>query len=204
MESLLQRLDRATADLVERANRSIVQVRNARGGAGAGSIWHADGLVITNAHVVHEEHPTVVLSDGRDFSATVLARSKTLDIAALSIDAEGLTAIPVGNSLDAKPGQWVMAIGHPWGMLNAATAGVVIGLESESADGNKSEKSGKHWLAVNLPLRPGNSGGPLIDAEGQLIGMSTMMNGPEVGMAVPAHEIKRFLDEEVRAAKVAA
>jgi S1-C subfamily serine protease len=97
-----------------------------------------------------------------------------------------------------------MAIGHPWGMLNAATAGVVIGLESESANPDKSEKSGKQWLAVNLPLLPGNSGGPLIDAEGQFIGMSTMMNGPEVGMAVPAHEIKRFLDEEVHAAKVAA
>jgi len=89
MESLLQRLDRATADLVERANRSIVQVRNARGGAGAGSVWHADGLVITNAHVVHEEHPTVVLSDGREFSATVLARSKTLDIAASPLTQRG-------------------------------------------------------------------------------------------------------------------
>lgn len=195
MGSLLEQLDLEMGELVSKANQSIVQVRNSRGGAGAGSVWHSDGLVITNAHVVHDDSPTVVLSDGREFSARVLARSKKNDVAALSIDAEGLTAIPVGNSLDAEAGQWVMAIGHPWGMVNAATAGVIIGLESESADGD-----GKQWLAVNLPLRPGNSGGPLIDSEGRLIGINTMMNGPDVGMAVPVHEIKRFLDQEVKAA----
>lgn len=197
MTTLLQKLDREMGELVDVASRSIVQIRNSRGGSGAGSVWQSDGLIITNAHVVHDEEPTVVLSDGREFTARVLARSRTLDVAALSIDAHGLPAIPVGNSLDVEAGQWVMAIGHPWGLVNATTAGVVIGLESESPG----ESGGsKQWLAVNLSLRPGNSGGPLIDSEGRLIGINTMMNGPHVGMAVPVHEIKQFLSREVEAA----
>ena len=131
----------------------------------------------------------------------MLARSKTHDVAALSIDAHDLASIPIGNSLDVETGQWVMAIGHPWGMVNAATAGVVIGLESESPEENPDEDGDgqiKQWLAVNLPLRPGNSGGPLIDTEGRLIGINTMMNGPDIGMAVPVHEVKRFLDRELK------
>lgn len=198
MGSLLQQLDLEMGELVDSASRSIVQVRNSGGGAGAGSVWHSDGLIITNAHVVHGDNPTVVLSDGREFPASVVARSEAHDIAALSIDAQGLTSMPIGNSQDVEAGQWVMAIGHPWGRVNAATAGVIIGLESESPN---SEDPSKQWLAVNLPLRPGNSGGPLIDAEGRLIGINTMMNGPDVGMAVPVHEIKRFLDREVKAVK---
>lgn len=197
MTSLLQQLDRAVGELVERAGKSIVQVRNSKGGAGAGSVWHSDGLIITNAHVVHDDSPTVVLSDGREFSARLVARSETLDVAALSIDAQGLASMPIGNSLGVEAGQWVMAIGHPWGLVNAATAGVVIGLESESqTDGNDA----KQWLAVNLSLRPGNSGGPLIDAEGRLIGINTMINGPNVGMAIPVHAVKRFLDQQLEAA----
>lgn len=195
MESLLQQLDREMGELVERASKSIVQVRNSQGGAGAGSVWHSDGLIITNAHVVHEDSPTVVLNDGREFPARVVARSETHDVAALSIDAQGLEAMPIGNSLDVDAGQWVVAIGHPWGMVNAATAGVLIGLESESRSGGDPSKQ---WSAVNLPLRPGNSGGPLIDAEGRLIGINTMMNGPDIGMAVPVHEVKRFLDQELK------
>ncbi|MCH8868989.1 MAG: trypsin-like peptidase domain-containing protein [Chloroflexi bacterium] len=199
MGSVLLQLDREMGELVEGASKSLVQVRNSRGGAGAGSVWQANGLVITNAHVIHDERPTVVLSDGREFSARVLARSKTHDIAALSIDAHDLASIPIGNSLDVEAGQWVMAIGHPWGMVNAATAGVIIGLESEFPDGGPGEhKEGKQWLAVNLPLRPGNSGGPLIDTEGRLIGINTMMSGPDIGMAVPVHEVKRFLDRELK------
>jgi serine protease Do len=84
----------------------------------------------------------------------------------------------------------VVALGHPWGVVGAAAAGVVIGIGSWWPE---APKAGREWIVAGMRLRPGNSGGPLLDAEGQLVGMNTMISGPEVGMAVPVHVVKRFL-----------
>ena len=92
-------------------------------------------------------------------------------------------------------------MGHPWGVRSAATAGVVIGLGTQWPD---TPHDGRELIAVNLPLRPGNSGGPLIDVHGRLVGINTMLTGPEVGLAVPVHVAKAFLKEAVGSRMAAA
>ena len=184
MPTLLQRLNDRFGDVAESVWPSLVKL-NAGGGGGAGTIWHPDGLVITNAHVVQRGPLQVVLADGRRFPARLIAQDERLDVAALSIDASGLPTIPLGESTALRPGQLVMAAGHPWGVEGAVATGVVIGT------GDPPDR--RELLAVSLSLRPGNSGGPLTDAQGRLVGINAMVTGPEVGLAVPVHVVKRFL-----------
>ena len=126
-------------------------------------------------------------------AARVVALSKEHDLAALAVDAHDLPAISIGDSRSVKPGAGVLAVGHPWGQVGAVTYGIAIGLETH-------DNSEREWLAVNMQLRPGNSGGPLLDCEGRLIGINTIMSGPNVGLAVPAHVAKAFLKTELKAA----
>ncbi len=192
-KSVLDEVSSEMASVVEVASRSVVQVMDDGGGRGAGTVWHEDGLILTNAHVLRDRALRVSLEDGRVLTARVLAVSKEHDLAALTVDAHDLPAISVGDSRSVKPGEFVLAIGHPWGQVGAATSGIAIGLESH-------DDSGREWLAVNMRLRPGNSGGPLLDSEGRLIGINTIMSGPNVGLAVPSHVAKAFLTRELEAA----
>ncbi len=196
MDTFVQALNDSLAGVVMQVRRSLVQITNGRGGAGAGTIWHRDGLIVTNAHVIagHGEL-FVTLHNGESYRAQVLAQEPGLDLAALSIAAEDLPVIEPGDSQQLKAGQWVMALGHPFGVLNAATGGVVIGMGRQLGD--IEFRNGVDWLAVNLKLRPGHSGGPLVDAQGRLIGVNTIMNGPEVGVAIPVHVVKAFLKEHL-------
>ncbi len=193
MIDLLQQFNVEMASLAEAAQHSLVQITNGRGGAGAGTIWHPDGLIVTNAHVIAGRHSLrVTLSDGRQFPARLLAQDTDRDVAALSIDASDLPTIAPGDSKRLRPGQWVLAVGHPWGVTGAVTAGIVIGAGAEWPE---MPPSGQDWIVVSLRVRPGNSGGPLIDVGGRLIGINTLMTGPNVGVAVPAHVVKSFLRE---------
>jgi serine protease Do len=182
-------LNHELSSVAEQAHRSLVTISNGRRGAGAGTIWHPDGLILTNAHVVQLHSPRITLPDGRSFAGRVLAHDPKLDLAALTVDASDLPTIELGHSKQLRPGDWVLAMGHPWGVTAAATAGVVIGL------GPPLEMSmpGRELIHVGLHLRPGHSGGPLMDIQGRLVGINTMMAGPDVGLAVPVHVVKAFL-----------
>ena len=199
--NLLQQFSDDLATVGEGVLRSLVQVCNGRRGAGAGTIWHADGLIMTNAHVVDGvlrgrasagNALTVRLPDGRELPARVLARDTEHDLAALRVEADHLPTIPLGDSRQVQPGQFVLCLGFPWGVTGGATSGVVIGAGAalpEVADPTR------EWIAASLHLRPGHSGGPMVDAQGRLIGINTMMNGPDVGVAVPVHVAKAFLQQ---------
>lgn len=190
MSNVWQQLNGDMSGVVADVQRSLVQISNGRGGAGAGTIWHADGLIITNAHVVAGHQALkVTLPDGRTLPARVLATDSSRDLAALSVEASDLPTITVGDSRQLRPGQWVVAVGHPWGVPGAATAGIVIdtGAPPEMPGGRG------EFVQVGLHLRPGHSGGPLVDVEGRLVGLNTMITGPEVGLAIPVHAIKTFL-----------
>ena len=169
------------AAIVEPLRRSTVQIRAGRRGIGSGVIWRSDGLIVTNDHVVHEPNPTVALLDGRTFSATIKARNKQRDLAALQIHATNLPAMTIADSNHLRVGELVFAVGNPGGTVGAVTAGIVHTLESNPA-----------WIQADVRLAPGNSGGALANVQGQLIGINTMIvNGK--GLAIPSKTVEQFL-----------
>ncbi len=197
MTSMLQEFNAESALLAERVHRSLVRVESGRWGAGAGTIWHSEGLILTNSHVARSRRLRVSLPDGRRAAGRLLARSREFDLAALTVELTDLPTIELGDSATLQPGHWVMAFGHPWGVEGAATAGVVIGQGGQLLE---RPGFGRDWLAVGLHYRPGHSGGPLVDALGRLVGINTVMVGPDVGLAVPVHEVKRFLKHSMQRA----
>lgn len=189
--SLLQQLNDEMAVVVAQVRRSLVKISRDGGGVGSGTIWHPDGLILTNAHVVQGRPDTlkVSLPDGLTLPAHLLALDEKHDLAALSVKTTGLPTIELGDSKSLRPGEWVLGVGHPWGVTGAVTAGAIIDV------GERLEGGWPHGelLQVGLHLRPGHSGGPLVDVHGRLVGISTMINGPDVGLAIPLHVVKRFL-----------
>ncbi|MFQ3568529.1 MAG: trypsin-like peptidase domain-containing protein [Aggregatilineales bacterium] len=196
MASLLQSLNAELSGAIASARNSVVQVRDRWSGAGAGTIWHPDGLIVTNAHVARRGPFEVVLSNGHVFPAHLIARDEMRDLAALAVQAHNLPTIQPGNVRALQPGQWVFAIGHPWGIANAATGGIIIGFGSHLPERPAGRQD---WIVVDLHLRPGNSGGPLVDTAGQLIGVNTMITGPNVGIAVSVETVKLFLRQSLNA-----
>jgi len=190
--AILANLNSDMAGVVDQARQSLVQIRNGRRGAGAGVVWSKNGIIITNAHVVQRQSPEVHLPDGRTSSAKVVSLDSDLDLAALRFPEADLRPIEIRDSSDLMPGEWVFALGHPWGVAGAVTGGVVIGFGDHISENPRPHQE---WIAVSLPLRPGHSGGPLVDAQGRLIGICAIMSGPSVGLAIPTHVIKQFLQE---------
>jgi serine protease Do len=190
LSELLQELNAEMAGVVEGVRRSLVQIQNGRHGAGAGTIWHPDGLILTNAHVVGRRNLRVTLPGAGAVPARLLAHATDLDLAALAVEAHDLPTIELGDSRHLRPGEWVLALGHPWGVVGAGTVGVVAGLGKRLPE---MPRSHQEWIAVSLHLRPGYSGGPLVSAQGRLVGINTIMAGPDVGLAVPVHVVKAFL-----------
>ena len=183
----------ASAGMIERAHESVVQVRSRGRGTGAGVIWDQDGLVLTNHHVVaggrRGARVKVVLHDDRTFDAEVVKRGQDLDLALLRIkDAPGdLVAAPVGDSDELRVGGLVYAIGHPWGRLGAVTAGIVSGLGVVGGPGGRA-----HYIQSDIALAPGNSGGPLLSARGEVVGINAMIFG-RLALSVPSNASSAWL-----------
>ncbi|MBD1846296.1 trypsin-like peptidase domain-containing protein [Cyanobacteria bacterium FACHB-63] len=174
-------LTESFAAIVEPLRRSTVQVRVGRRGFGSGVIWRSNGLIITNDHVVRGQEPIIELSDGRTFAATIAGRNPQRDLAALRIDVTNLPAITIGDSEQIRVGELVFAVGNPGGTVGAVTAGIIHTIESKNA-----------WIQADVRLAPGNSGGALANAKGEVIGINTMiMNGK--GLAIPSKVIEQFL-----------
>jgi serine protease Do len=171
-------------EVAERLRRSTVQVQTNAGngrGAGSGVVWSADGLIVTNAHVVHDSRPRVLLWDGSTYDATLVNRNPRRDLATLKIEAAGLPAATPGDSSALRVGELVIAVGNPMGFIGALTTGVVHSLPNR-----------KQWVAADVRLAPGNSGGPLADAGGRVIGINTMIAGG-LALAVPSNAVGDFL-----------
>lgn len=191
--SVLEQLNERLGNLAAEARRSLVRINSGRGwlqGSGSGTIWHSDGLILTNAHVIGRGGLRVALYDGREFSAKLIAADEQLDLAALFVEASNLPTVALGDSRRVRAGDWVTAIGFPYGIDGGLTSGVIIG---SGADLPEMPSSGREWIALSLHLRPGHSGGMLLDAQGRLIGINTMITSLEVGFAIPVHVVKRFL-----------
>ncbi|MGH8317128.1 MAG: DegQ family serine endoprotease [Steroidobacteraceae bacterium] len=140
-------------------------------GEGSGFIIQPDGVILTNAHVVEgATRITVQLTDRREYTAKVIGEDKTSDVAVIKIPADNLPTVNLGDSNTLQVGQWVLAIGAPFGFENSATAGIV------SAKGRTLEDSGYvPFIQTDVPINPGNSGGPLFNMQGQVIGINSQI-----------------------------
>ncbi len=195
METWIERLNGELAEIVQKARPSLAHIRTSRHAGGSATIVGEDGLLVTNAHIVNGREADVTFADGRIARATLLGYDEAADLAVFKVDDGSLPAINLGDSGALRTGELVVALGDPWGIPGAATAGVVIGVGAEWPE---MPPSGREWVIANLHLRPGNSGGPLINMHGELVGINTMMTGPDVGVAIPAHVIDGFLRRTVR------
>ncbi|MGI5917960.1 MAG: S1C family serine protease, partial [Anaerolineae bacterium] len=193
---LARRMAEAMNVLVTDALPSVALISSGDRGVGTGIVWRRDGVLVTNAHVVMYgpralRQVSVTLQDGRQEAAVVVSADPQVDLAVLRVVNDHLPHVRVGDSRRLRVGQMVFALGNPWGERNVATAGVISGLgEAYAADGRRIRV-----IRLDARLAPGNSGGPLLDAQGAVIGMNTLVVGGDMGVALPAHEIDALVRE---------
>ncbi|HEX2172536.1 MAG TPA: trypsin-like peptidase domain-containing protein [Dehalococcoidia bacterium] len=181
-------LDAAIAAVAERVSRSVAEVRTRGHGGGAGIVWRPDGLIVTNHHVAPGDGADVTLADGRSLSGPVIARDPQNDLAIIQVNGLALPAAPIGDARALRAGELVLAVGHPFGIRAAVTVGVVsTALEAPGA------RTGRSLIQADILLGPGNSGGPLTDARGRVVGINAMVNG-RLALAVPGHLAERLID----------
>jgi serine protease Do len=172
-------------------------------GLGSGFIVSEDGYIITNAHVVENaDNVTVRLTDRREFKAKVVGKDKQTDIAVLKVDAKSLPTVKLGKSADANVGEWVAAIGSPFGFENSVSAGIV------SAKGRSlPDSSYVNFIQTDVAVNPGNSGGPLFNLAGEVIGINSQIYSRSGGFqgisfAIPIEVAMNVKDQLVKTGKV--
>jgi serine protease Do len=177
-------------EIADRLRRSTVLVRpGGSRGSGSGVLWSSDGLIVTNAHVAQGSCAEVSLWDGREFRAELISRDASRDLAALRISIDNLIAAEFGNSSRVRAGEIAIAVGNPLGFVGALTTGVVHAVGPIRGLGSQS------WVQSDVRLAPGNSGGPLADARGRVIGINAMVAG-RLALAIASNEVARFLRGE--------
>ncbi len=165
-------------------------------GSGSGVIFRADGAILTNNHVVdHAARIDVTLKDGRTFRGKVVGTDSAVDLAVVKIDAKGLPAATFADSARARVGEWVLAIGAPFGLDYTLTAGV-LSAKGRGLGANEIED----YLQTDASINPGNSGGPLVDLHGRVLGINTMIigRGAGIGFAIPS-TLARTVGEQLLA-----
>jgi serine protease Do len=173
-------------EIAEQLRRSTVLIQPNGRGSGSGVIWTSDGTIVTNAHVARDSRLRVQLWDGREFAAAVVSRDPRRDLASLQISASALPAARAADSARVRPGELAIAIGNPLGFLGALTTGVIHTVGPLPGGGSR------HWVQADVRLAPGNSGGPLADAHGRVIGINTMVAG-RLALAIPSNTVREFL-----------
>lgn len=198
---MITEVDIDLSNLAAKVERSMVRLEVGGRGLGTGTIWHPLGLMVTNAHVARVGPLKAVLDDGRLLEATLIGIDREADVAALQLDVgDELEAIPIGDARKLRPGELIFSMGFPWGLGSGLTLGSFIGLSNMPE-----ELAGVNggWIFGSLHLRPGHSGGPMFNTSGELVGLNTVMQGPDVGVAIPVYRaaevVKRFLPRREQA-----
>ncbi|MCZ6781993.1 MAG: DegQ family serine endoprotease [Proteobacteria bacterium] len=161
---------------------------------GSGFVISEDGYIVTNNHVVEDvDSIKVAFKDGRELEATVVGRDPKTDLALIHVESdEPLPAIPLGDSEAVRPGEWVVAIGNPFGLEHTVTAGIVSAKHRDIGQGRYDD-----FIQTDAAINPGNSGGPLINLRGEVIGVNTAINprANTIGFAVPINMAKQILPQ---------
>jgi Do/DeqQ family serine protease len=170
-------------------------------GNGSGMIISSDGYVLTNNHVVEDALTiTVRTKDGKILPAKIKGRDPSTDLAVIKVDASGLTSAKLGDSDAAKVGEWVVAVGSPFGLSYSVTQGVL----SAKGRGGLGMNAVEDYLQTDASINPGNSGGPLVNLNGEVLGINTMIvgRGSGIGFAVPSNMAKRVVEQLMKNGKV--
>ena len=177
-----------------RPNRPQPQEEEQPRGVGSGFILSSDGLIMTNAHVIEGADEVIVtLTDKREFKAKLVGADKRSDVALVKIEASGLPAVKVGDVSRLRVGEWVMAIGSPFGLENTVTAGIVSAKQRDTGDYLP-------FIQTDVAINPGNSGGPLINMRGEVVGINSQIysrSGGSMGIsfAIPMDEAVRVSEQ---------
>ncbi len=177
------------------------QQKQEQRGTGSGFIIRSDGYILTNEHVVHgAQQLQVTLFGGKKFNGRVVGTDPTTDLAVVKIDAKNLPAVEMGNSSELLPGEWVMAIGNPYGLHDTVTAGIVSALGRSLEDPDQTG----NLIQTDAAINPGNSGGPLVDLSGKVIGINEAIiaNAQGLGFAIPIDLAKKVSQELIEKGKV--
>ena len=185
-------------------NLPMPQGEQVQRGVGSGFITSADGQIITNAHVVAgADEVQVTLKDGRSFTGRVMGADSVTDIAVIKIEANNLPTVAISNSDQIQPGEWAIAIGNPLGLDSTVTAGII------SATGRSSREVGVpdkrvDFIQTDAAINPGNSGGPLLNLNGEVIGVNTaIIQGAQgLGFAIPINTVQRISTQLIQNGRV--
>ncbi len=207
------------APLVAKAGPSVVTVKslirkqNAFGrpisedhGVGTGFVYDAKGYLLTNNHVIDEASEIQVkFADGREVSATVVGKDKPTDVAVIKVELENLATLPLGDSRAVEAGDWVIAIGNPFGLEHTVSAGIVSAKGRTRQDVTGLDPTGYfNFIQTDASINPGNSGGPLLNMAGQVIGINSAVraNANNIGFAIPMEMVVQLLPMLLKDGKI--
>ncbi|MGF1535033.1 MAG: S1C family serine protease [Elainellaceae cyanobacterium] len=164
--------------------------------SGSGMFIRSDGLIVTNAHVVGDSSEAkIVLQHGQDLLGQVIYRNPNLDVALVRVDQGTYPTVVLGDSDRLRPGEWAIAIGSPMGLSNTVTVGIISAINRQGKDLQLVERPGP-FIQTDAAINPGSSGGPLLNAAGEVIGINTaVLEGTQgLGFAVPINAVRPILE----------
>ena len=177
-------------------------------GLGSGFVYEPSGYILTNNHVVAQATEIVVrLADERRLPARLIGRDPATDVAILKVEVTGVTALPLGDSNMAEVGDWVMAIGNPFGLSHTVSAGILSAKGRTRGDVADLDRTGRgyfNFLQTDTAINQGNSGGPLINLRGEVVGINTAIraNANNIGFAIPINMVKQLVPLLVKDGRV--
>ncbi len=201
------------APLVERADSSVATVKaiiRGRGtlaeGLGTAFVYDPEGFLLTNHHVIESASDILVgFRDGKEYEAKVVGADKGTDIAVLKVEARGLPTLPLGDSDEILVGDWVVAIGNPFGLSHTVSAGILSAKGRTRDDVKGLDASGYFdFMQTDASINPGNSGGPLLNLRGEVVGINAAIrqNANSIGFAIPINMVKQLLPMLLRDGKI--